>query len=928
MIQPNTQKFISPFVAQQFPAFYDGLGPVFVQFVKSYYKWAETEGFLKDSRNIDEYLDIDTTIQDYIVYFKDKYLPNIQLNTASNTKLLIKHSLDIYRTRGTIRAIDLLFRLVFAKGAQVYYPWDDVFRTSPNNWVIPQYLEVSKTNNLNLFVGKQIVGNDSGATAFVEGWTRKKKNSKTIHLFYVSSKVGEFQTGELINLSNNPIALRDCPSMVGSLSSVSLLTSDIGSKLGDVVEISGDSGYGAEGLVSKVANVTGLVSFALIDGGYGYTDSAEILISNNVLFLSNVNSGSSDLGMFSLFETVSQPTATLSYTGNGNFQNNDSIFIWTNSAITAQGLVLSSNIGNSTAGSITLYISNGTFSNGATILSAGNTVGANITLYSNTTATGNLIAESRSFQADITDFNGSFRISERITQPGGASAILSYSALTGGIGTFYASNRIGVWKANTLVTGQGSHTTAKITNIHMDVGIISPTNAFIIDPRALLRGSVSNTTASITRVSTGSSANVSFSNALLFEETVNINTDMLSDYNDVELAANAYGFPADPTANQESEIFGTLTFNTYNIGRLQAISSFSHGEDYSAAPYVRIYEPAIFSTKVPAIIDLNLDVSASGFQGNEIISQDSTNALGMVVSSSGNTLIVRRLSFNNDFVSNDSIFGESSGASGNIIAKFDAPQNSQSLDLGEYYMGLSAVVNTQVVLGNGSITEVQVTSSGYGFEENENIIFKSPSNNAILATGLAHLKSSGTGKGFFRTKDGFLSSDKKLQDSYYYQVASYEVRSAIPFETYSDMLYKLLHQAGTKPFGAFYYDSLATMNATISSSINKTVYTARSLGIANGTSLAFANATSTAASDFSGNGIANVSGVGIEIRDYANGVATASGTSTTDFAGTLITEMVANTDGTSTAFGNGMEVNLAEGDGTANGTSTALAISG
>src|SRR5210317_606 len=84
------------------------------------------------SRKLPDYRDIDKTIDQFIIHFKEKYLVNVQFTTASNKQLFIKNSLDFYRAKGTERAVDLFFKLIHGFGAKVYYPGDDGFKASDN----------------------------------------------------------------------------------------------------------------------------------------------------------------------------------------------------------------------------------------------------------------------------------------------------------------------------------------------------------------------------------------------------------------------------------------------------------------------------------------------------------------------------------------------------------------------------------------------------------------------------------------------------------------------------------------------------------------------------------------------------------------------------------------------------------------------------
>ena len=71
--------YISPLVESQFPAFYREEGPMFIALVKSYYEWLEqSNNAIYQARKLLEYRDIDQTIDDFIVYFKEETLKNVQ----------------------------------------------------------------------------------------------------------------------------------------------------------------------------------------------------------------------------------------------------------------------------------------------------------------------------------------------------------------------------------------------------------------------------------------------------------------------------------------------------------------------------------------------------------------------------------------------------------------------------------------------------------------------------------------------------------------------------------------------------------------------------------------------------------------------------------------------------------------------------------
>ena len=282
----DIEKKISALVEKQFPAFYKEEGPKFISFVKAYYEWMESSNnSTYHSRRLLNYRDIDETVEDFIIHFKEKYLNNIQFTTVSNKKFLVKKSQDLYKSKGTERSIDLFFKLVYGIDSDVYIPGDDIFKLSDGEWVKPEYLEVTREDRNISYVGKQVRGSVSGAYAFVEKLVRRKIKSKYIDVFYISARSGTFISNEIILVDN---IFDGAPIHIGSLTTLDLIDRSAGYVVGDIVEVISTSGLQGKARVSSISNATGIVEFEFIDGGFGYTLSSNILISEKVLVVNNV----------------------------------------------------------------------------------------------------------------------------------------------------------------------------------------------------------------------------------------------------------------------------------------------------------------------------------------------------------------------------------------------------------------------------------------------------------------------------------------------------------------------------------------------------------------------------------------------------------------------------------------------------------------
>lgn len=382
----DIEKLISPLVENQFPAFYKEEGPQFIAFVKAYYEWMEEPGnILNMTRSLPDFRDIDTTLEEFIVQFKEKYLKNIQFDTATNKRLLVKNSLDLYRSKGTEQSIDLFFKLVYGTSAEINYPAEKILRVSDGVWERPEYLEITH-NRYNIdYVGTEIIGAISGAKAFVEKFIRRRTSVGYVDILYISGRRNAFNNGEVIglNIDNVPVFDRaKRAKLIGSINRVTLQDRGRDFRVGDIVSFD-DSNNGQGGLarVESVSEATGIVDFIFIDGGYGYTLDSESIISEKVISLDTVTPDSNSDKYFRLFEQAVEPLVDASFTSaTANLSIGSTVFRYAaNGQLAGAGKIvdLDQTLEN---GTVTISHTNGVFINTETYYTTANA----ISFYANT----------------------------------------------------------------------------------------------------------------------------------------------------------------------------------------------------------------------------------------------------------------------------------------------------------------------------------------------------------------------------------------------------------------------------------------------------------------------------------------------------------------------------------------------------------------
>ena len=305
-------KTVSQLVENQFPSFYKEDGPGFVAFVKAYYEFLETTDkyTYKENRELFNSNDIDDTLNEFLVHFKEKYLADFPFITATDKRFMIKHITDYYQSKGSKQSLELLMRLLYNEEVDLYIPAEDILKPSDSEWYTPIYIEVGKSPRTRGFVNKQITGSSSGATAFVEGIVTKRVDGKLIDVVYLSSVRGNFRRNERVTDDG---IIKDAPKIIGSLTSLTVELGGRNNVIGDIFDVVTTQGRQGKVRINGIENNTGKVDFQIVEGGYGYTNSTSsetatsVYVSDAILYANNSNTTLD----FIKFEPVVQRIETL-----------------------------------------------------------------------------------------------------------------------------------------------------------------------------------------------------------------------------------------------------------------------------------------------------------------------------------------------------------------------------------------------------------------------------------------------------------------------------------------------------------------------------------------------------------------------------------------------------------------------------------------
>ena len=233
-------------------------------------------------------------------------MTSLPASIAADKRLVAKHITDLYKSKGSRRAYELLFRIIFDEDIDIYIPGDDLFKLSDNEYIKPRYIEVTDSLYLVDLLGKTIQSSDGLGAAIVENFYQKSISNKIINVLILSDVTGAFRYGQKIicsdlyvdlygnkisayqynNLTTSQksqysLALTDstAPFIIGSLSSIGITNGGSGFSIGDTMRVDSSEGSGGSARVSSIRDENGKVTFTLLNGGSGFSVNATITVT-------------------------------------------------------------------------------------------------------------------------------------------------------------------------------------------------------------------------------------------------------------------------------------------------------------------------------------------------------------------------------------------------------------------------------------------------------------------------------------------------------------------------------------------------------------------------------------------------------------------------------------------------------------------------
>jgi len=252
-----------------------------------------------------DYPDPDKTIQSFLTKFRNAFLQSIpdSLGTGVDKRKLIKNIKSLYRAKGTKRASEIFFKLLFNENAEIRFPKENILRASDGKWDTERVIRCTEvgTSNATHLIGQVITqANDPGdinineATAIVENVFKYEIGGETVVELVLgeSSITGTFITGQNITGTDNTDEdiLVTC-TIQGIIATKTITNDGAFYNQGDTVNIAGG---GNDAIIQVDTIGSGSISEIIINsGGTGYEigDTVNFSTGNAIAKVSVVNGG-------------------------------------------------------------------------------------------------------------------------------------------------------------------------------------------------------------------------------------------------------------------------------------------------------------------------------------------------------------------------------------------------------------------------------------------------------------------------------------------------------------------------------------------------------------------------------------------------------------------------------------------------------------
>ena len=848
---------ISTFIEEQYPSLYREEGALLVEFTKMYYEFNDA----KMDRDLFKIRDIDSTLANFLIFYKKKFLHELPLDTIVDTKFIIKHIQDLYKRKGSEESLRLLFQLFYDTEIEIFYPSTNVLRPSDSVWGGAIYLEMQSIHTVIGYAikrGDKLGGDISGATGFVDEIVFVNFTGSLVPVVYLSNVSGTFTSDDGILVTRGVASPVNYGKLVqGSVSDITVTNAprQPGQVVGDIVKLksvrTGVSGTAQVQSVSALS--TGLIEFEIEDSGYGYVLPAntgpqtDINISNQVIVVQQSLSPTINVGDPIYAENNSSVITSINgealspspanMTGGGRVVGYDHPLVYITTADRDKAtfltyvydqLALASGFNTSADLDINAVFNREDIATGyrlgditntgyvaaslnhitSTDVSVFNTyknggsVSSAQATWINTKLLPALYAEGIGYDFTVLPTNGQADFIIGTTAVNGVSVGPFNSSASFSVDSISATDRETVSIITDLI-GDFSDTPLQVT---VNATAMSNPRTYQIE-----------TLGTTTQLQWNAAAGTSGVTYAVADEFVAINAAAGGNGTVIDVTDTNWGMSGPTSETLNTKFKDAFTPLTVTIGSIDDIVVTSAGNAYqnnvlTEASYNDI---AKFDKRNPIVTFASVDflLEVGEIVTSNITVEDPTYAdpsgvpytvRAKFIKRSGNDFYFKLLSFHN-FDVNETV----------NIRGVEYAITNVSRDMTSKAMGSNAVISGIASYQTGQIDTVSILNTGFRYEDRE-LVSILDTDDIVVAQARLRTLGPGLSEGKWKTTSSFLSEvNRKIHDNHYYQEYSYDIGSIVDPVKYTPLIDNVVGVAGTKLFSSPLINTDSNLSSTL-----------------------------------------------------------------------------------------------------------------
>lgn len=256
---------------RQLPEFVREEYTAFVDFVKAYYEFLEQT----QSRNLEDIRSIDRTLDEFVDHFRREVASLLPTGGLQNERFFLEKIREFYNIRGSVESYKLLFRLLYNKDVEVFYPSTQILRASDGKWVQEKSVFVRNTSGntfdlkgqiINITTNKKILNVYSPNVIFYR--------DDVYEVFIDKQYYNDISIGDVVSFGDSKAEIIPCPA------GYKIVNEGSGFEIGAIYNLPTASGKGSTIKITGVGGNGEIKRIQVISFGLDYDTNFYAKLSN------------------------------------------------------------------------------------------------------------------------------------------------------------------------------------------------------------------------------------------------------------------------------------------------------------------------------------------------------------------------------------------------------------------------------------------------------------------------------------------------------------------------------------------------------------------------------------------------------------------------------------------------------------------------